>query len=252
MNSVYLDNEMPVNTNRHYMGQFVKGVYNICITSNKFKENASAFQKDIVDNTPIPATIIYFDCIDSELLQYHCFNANTKAIYHFISKEKEAEFSKKYESIDELITFQNYKFDEDQVSHLKYRCEDIFHSIHKSDIKKAKIKKINQELLYSKNMQDYFKSHPEEKSKVITAIEQNSIKGFKPSATYLPSYLIHKEDGAEGINNQFTNAIKKNYSNIKNKNIEKKSSNDRKKKGTMEKYLESLEKNDGSAETFKF
>ena len=251
MNSVYLDNEMPVNTNKHYMSQFLKGVYNICICSNKFKENAPQFAHEIVDNTPIPATLIYFDCIDAELLQSHAFNSNSKAIYHFISKENEKDFSTKYESIDEGITFQPHVFDEDQVSHLKYRCEDIYHSIHKSDIKKAKVKKINQELLYSKNMQDYFKSHPEEKIKVIKSIEVNSIKGFKPSATYLPSYLIHKEEGAD-LSNPFTKAIKKNYSDVKNNQVERKSNNERKKKGTMEKYFESLERTDGTAENFKF
>ncbi len=77
---------------------------------------------------------------------------------------------------------------------MKYRCEDIYYSIKKSDIKKAKTKKINQELLQSKNMQEYFKSHPEEKRSIIKSISENSIKSFKPSAGYIPSYLIHDEN----------------------------------------------------------
>ncbi len=250
MNSVFLDNEMPVNTNKHYFNQFLKGVFNICICSNTFKDNSPQFAREIIDNTPIPATILYFELIDTELLQYHCFSPNTKAIYHFISKETKPKFSENYESIDERIEFSEFKFDEDQVSHLKYRCEDIYHSIHKSDIKKAKIKKINQELLYSKNMQDYFKSHPDEKSKIVKSIEQNSIgKGIKPSASYLPNYLVHQENNNE--NNVFAQAIEKKYSNKKNKVIST-NKNEKRKKGTMDKYLESLEKEDGTVEEIKF
>jgi hypothetical protein len=248
MNSVFLDNEMPVNTNKHYNNQFHKGVYNICICSTTFKENSPQFSKELLDDSPIPATIIYFDVIDTDLLQYHCFNPNTKAIYHFIAKENKTKFTENYESIDERIEFQEFKFDEDQVSHLRYRCEDIYHSIHKSDIKKAKIKKINQELLYSKNMQEFFKQNPDEKSKIIQSIEKSSIgKGIKPSATYLPNYIVHQKNSTE--NNEFAQAIYKNYSNKKPKFN---SSNDRRKKGTMEKYLESLERNDGTSENFKF
>lgn len=245
MSSVFLDNEMPVNTNRHYCKQFLKGVYNICITSNKFQDDSPNFAKDILENTPIPVTIIYFDTIDKNILDYHCFHQNTKAIYHFISKEKKTDFTQEYEDIDQRITFLEYTFDEDQVSHLRYRCEDIYHSINKSDIKKAKIKKLNQELLHSKNMQNYFKSHPEERKNVIKSIEKNSIKSFKPSASYLPSYLIHEENN--NSNNAIANAIKQNYGQQRVNKHQR-----RKLKGKMDRYLESLEKNDGSAENIKF
>ncbi len=89
-------------------------------------------------------------------------------------------------------------------------------------------------------MQDYFKQHPEERKNVIKAIDQNSIKSIKPSASYLPSYLIHHE--IEG-NNVIANAIKQNYKNKPQR---------RKNKGKMEKYLESLDKNDGSENLIKF
>lgn len=88
MNSVFLDNEMPVNTNRHYASQFQKGVYTIAITCNQFKENSPNFAKEILEETSIPATIIYFNTIDTDDLEFQCFHANTRAIYHFISKEK--------------------------------------------------------------------------------------------------------------------------------------------------------------------
>lgn len=128
------------------------------------------------------------------------------------------------------------------MAHLRYRCEDVYHSIRKSDIKKAKIKKINQELLQSKNMQDYFKSHPEEKNKIIKSIQDNSVKSIRPSASFIPSYLIHETNA----NNAIAQAIKKNYG------PEKTYRNRRKGKGKMEKYLESLEKNDGTADLIKF
>jgi len=141
INSVFLDNEMPVNSNRHFMKQFLKGVHTVCITSNKFKENSPNFARDVLNNIPIPATIIYFDAIDSELLEYHCYSSNVKAIYHFITKEHKDNFTKDYNDIDIGIKFDDFKFDEDQVCHLRYRCEDIFHGVSKNDIKKAKIKK---------------------------------------------------------------------------------------------------------------
>ena len=78
---------MPESTNHHYCAQFVKGNYPICITSNTFKQDSANYAIEAVNKTPIPATIIYFDCIDKDLLEKHCFNVNTKAIYHFISND---------------------------------------------------------------------------------------------------------------------------------------------------------------------
>jgi hypothetical protein len=127
--------------------------------------------------------------------------------------------------------------------HLRYRCEDTFHSIRESDIKKLKAKKINQELLHSKNMQEYFQSHPDDKVKVIKAIEENSIQCIKPSASFLPNYLIHDDLK----NNQIAQAIKTNYGTQRLSKYKR-----RKGKGTMEKYLDGLEKNDGSHEIVKF
>jgi hypothetical protein len=150
-------------------------------------------------------------------------------------------FTKEYTFLDENIGFEDYKFDQDQVSHLRYRCEDIFFSIKKSDISKAKTKKINQELLNSKNMQDYFKSHPREKEQVIKAINDNSIKRVKPSASYLPSYLIHDQK-----HNEISQAISMNYG-------DKSAGYGKRRKGKkMETYLEALEKADGTAESIKF
>jgi hypothetical protein len=134
--------------------------------------------------------------------------------------------------------FNEYKFDSDQVSHLRYRCEDVFYSINKTDIKKAKTKRINQELLNSKQMEDYFKTHPEEKKQVVKAINENSIKRIKPSASFLPSYLIHDDKS-----NAITEAISMKYG---------KGGSRHKKKGKMEEYFEALEKGDGTHDLIKF
>ena len=91
-------------------------------------------------------------------------------------------------------------------------------------------------------MQEYFKSHPEERKNVVKSIEENSIKSIKPSASFLPSYLIHHDND----NNIIADAIKNNYKNVKNKPQK------RKNKGKMERYLENLEKNDGSENLIKF
>jgi hypothetical protein len=123
---------------------------------------------------------------------------------------------------------------------LRYRCEDIYFSIKKSDIGKAKTKKINQELLNSKNMQDYFKTHPKEKDQVIKAINDNSIRRVKPSASYLPSYLIHDQK-----HNDISQAISMNYGNEAEGRGHKKGKK-------MDAYLEALEKNDGTAELVNF
>lgn len=120
--------------------------------------------------------------------------------------------------------------------HLRYRCDDIYHHIGKSDIKKAKLKRVNQELLHSKNMKQYFDSNPNEKNAVISAIQENSIRRFKPSATYLPSYLIHKETQE----NVIKNVIDATY----NDNGNSLSGRKRRKPGKMEKYLEALDNNE--------
>ena len=79
------------------------------------------------------------------------------------------------------------------MTHLRYRCEDIFHTITKNDIKKAKTKKLSQELLYSRKMENYFKANPEEKNLVIKTIQDCNINVNRPSVTYLPNYIIHDE-----------------------------------------------------------
>jgi hypothetical protein len=130
--------------------------------------------------------------------------------------------------------FNEFKFDQDQVSHLRYRCEDIYYSINKTDLKKAKTKRINQELLNSKQMEEYLKTHPEEKKQIVKAINDNSIKRIKPSASFLPSYLVHDEKS-----NAISEAISMKYGKggvIRNK-----------KKGKMEEYFEALEKEDSAA-----
>jgi len=88
MSAIFLDSEMPVNTNKHFCAQFLKGSYTICITSSKFEENSPNFAEEILENTPIPATIIYFDTISKSNLEFHCYHSNTKAIYHFIAANK--------------------------------------------------------------------------------------------------------------------------------------------------------------------
>lgn len=149
-------------------------------------------------------------------------------------------FSYGYDDVDEGIKFLPFNYNIEQVSHLRYRCEDIYNGIKKSDIQKAKVKKINQELLQSSKMKSYFENNPQEKQIVLNTIANNSIKNFKPSASYLPSYLIHEESNF----NPFANAINKQY---KEKNITR-----RNKKGKMEQYLEALDKNDGSANMINF
>ena len=85
------------------------------------------------------------------------------------------------------------------MTHLRYRCEDILHTITKNDIKKAKTKKLSQELLYSKKMESYFKSNPEEKNLVIKTIQDCNINTNRPSITYLPNYMIHEESNKNNI-----------------------------------------------------
>lgn len=140
-----------------------------------------------------------------------------------------------------MINFDDFKYDEDQVAHLRYRCEGSYHGIKKSDIEKSKLKKINQELLQSKKMEAYFKSHPEERKMVLKAISDNSIKSYKPSTSYLPSYLVHDDTKK----NMFADAINKEYG-------EQKSFRNRRNKGKMEQYLEGLDKGDGTEAQIKF
>ena len=54
-------------------------------------------------------------------------------------------------------------------------------------------------------MQKFFKDNPKERENIIRNIEENTIKNFSPSVTFLPSYLIHSE------NNVIADAIKKEY-----------------------------------------
>ena len=238
-NTIYLDKEMPINTNNHFYSQYLKNNYQICIINTEYSEKSKNFAKEILDNTKIPITIIYFDSFSQSLLEYHSFHPNTRSIYHFISNKDN--FLDAYENLDENINFNEFEFDKEQMEHLRYRSEDMLNGIRKSDIKKEKMRKINIELLHSKKMQKFFNDNPKERENIIRNIDENTIKNFSPSVTFLPSYLIHSE------NNVIADAIKKEYKDTKrNKNKR------RKKKKKMEQYFEALDKGDGSQNLIKF
>ena len=238
-NTIYLDKEMPINTNNHFYSQYLKNTYQICIINTEYSEKSKNFAKEILDNTKIPITIIYFDSFSQSLLEYHSFHPNTRSIYHFISNKDN--FLDAYENLDENINFNEFEFDKEQMEHLRYRSEDMLNGIRKSDIKKEKMRKINIELLHSKKMQKFFNDNPKERENIIRNIDENTIKNFSPSVTFLPSYLIHSE------NNVIADAIKKEYKDTKrNKNKR------RKKQKKMEQYFEALDKGDGSQNLIKF
>ena len=238
-NTIYLDKEMPINTNNHFYSQYLKNTYQICIINTEYSEKSKNFAKEILDNTKIPITIIYFDSFSQSLLEYHSFHPNTRSIYHFISNKDN--FLDAYENLDENINFNEFEFDKEQMEHLRYRSEDMLNGIRKSDIKKEKMRKINIELLHSKKMQKFFNDNPKERENIIRNIDENTIKNFSPSVTFLPSYLIHSE------NNAIAEAIKKEYKDTKrNKNKR------RKKQKKMEQYFEALDKGDGSQNLIKF
>ena len=237
-NSIYLDKEMPLNTNNHFCTQFLKNNFNICIINTEYSAKSKNFAKVILDETQIPITIIYFDCFSKSLLEFHSFHQNTREIFHFISNKDN--FLENYENLNENINFKEFEFDIQQMEHLRYRCEDMFNGIKKSDIKKEKMRKLNIELLHSKQMKKFFEDNPKEKENVIKTIEENTIKNFAPSVSFLPSYLIHSQ------NNIIADAIKKKFAN-KGRNNRR-----RIKKKTMEKYFEALDKGDGSQDLVKF
>ena len=238
-NTIYLDKEMPINTNNHFYSQYLKNTYQICIINPEYSEKSKNFAKEILSNTKIPITIIYFDCFSQSLLEYHSFHPNTRSIYHFISNKDN--FLDAYENLDENINFNEFEFDREQMEHLRYRAEDMLNGIKKSDIKREKMRKINVELLHSKKMQKFFKDNPKERENIIRNIDENTIKNFSPSVNFLPSYLIHSE------NNAIADAIKKEYKDTKrNKNKR------RKKQKKMEQYFEALDKGDGSQNLIKF
>ena len=237
--TIYLDKEMPLNTNNHFYAQYLKNTYQICIINLEYSEKSKNFAKEILNNTKVPITIIYFDCFSQPLLEYHSYHPNTRSIYHFISNKDN--FLDAYENLDENINFNEFVFDREQMEHLRYRAEDMLNGIRKSDIKKEKMRKINIELLHSKKMQKFFKDNPKERENIIRNIEENTIKNFSPSVSFLPSYLIHSE------NNVIADAIKKEYKDTKrNKNKR------RKKQKKMEQYFEALDKGDGSQNLIQF
>lgn len=88
MNSIMLDKELPMNTNKHYAKSFTRGNFNISICMNKFNESSPDFARELVNDVPVPTTIIFFELFDNELLEYYCFHPNVRSIHHFLSKLK--------------------------------------------------------------------------------------------------------------------------------------------------------------------
>ena len=245
LSSIFLDNEMPLNTNEHFYNQFVKGNnYNICIINDKYNEKSKLFYKEILNNISLPITVIFFDCCNKELLEDISFHINTSSIYHFMHNKEE--FLDAYENLNEAITFEEFDFDKEQMCHLRYRCEDIYIGISKNDIKREKIRKINVELLHSKQMAEFFRQNPNEKMNVVKNIEENTLVNNRQSCTYLPSYLIHKES------NVIADAIKEQYKNKKKHMQNNKNTKKYCKKKKMEQYFEALDKGDGSQDLIKF
>lgn len=230
--SVFLDPEMPVNTNKHNSQQFLKGNFKICIINDKYNKNSPDYPRELADECPISPVIIYYETINLELLKYHHqYHSNIKTIYHFMTNDSKQKFYQEYNDLPKELIFIDYKYDQEQVDHLNYRCEDIYNSISKNDIKKAKMKRINIELIKSKNMEKYFNENPEEKQLVLKSIQENQVNVTRPSVSYLPEYLIHDDNR----NNVIEQAIKVNYG--KEGEKEKK----KRKKRKMEKYLANLE-----------
>ena len=104
-------------------------------------------------------------------------------ISSFLKSIFDSDISKEYIELDEKITFSEFKFDLQQMENFRYRCEDIYYGIKRSDIKKEKIRKINIELLHSKQMENFFKENPQEKRNVIKTIEENTVRNIRPSHT---------------------------------------------------------------------
>lgn len=210
INSIYLDPENPVNTNVHFAAQYIKGSFPVIILHTSYtqkKKNSPNFTLEIIEEMLIKPTIIFFNFTDPWLIEDYSSMVNIKSVYHFISTNIKNEFKKDYDKICKDIKFVEYEFDEEQFKHLKYRCEDILNQIKKSDIKKTKLKKICQELLHSKKMKNYFNENPNEKSQIIKTINENSIKRYKPSVGFLPSYLIHDNNK----DNVIKSAIEESY-----------------------------------------
>ena len=171
------------------------------------KSKSPQFALEVVDECLIQPAIIFFNVTNPYLLEDHSCKERVKGVYHFLDNSFREVFTEDYATVCRDIKFINYSYDEEQFKHLKYRCEDIFHQIRKSDIKKTKLKKINQELLHSKAMKSYFDSNPDEKDRVIKTINENSIKKYRPSVGFLPSYLVHEEQK----NNVVQSAIEESY-----------------------------------------
>ena len=202
INSVYLDQCNPLSTNLHFFNAFLKGHYKVLILDpisfNKNK-NKSKKKKKIdysifsAISQVINSTVIFFDYIDPYSIEEVSCDSRVKEIFHFINVPNQEVLKENYSLISDDISFEPFKYNDEQLKHLRYRCEDIYHQITKNDIKKTKFKKINQELLHSRKLKTYFEQNKEEKEKVIENINKNSIKKYKPGVEYLPSYLVHQE-----------------------------------------------------------
>lgn len=207
---MYLDPENPVNTNIHFAAQFIKGSFPVLIVHNQYNQKSAVspqFAVEVIEECPVQTSIIFFDLTDPFLIEEHSCKEKVKAVYHFIDTKSKEQFTIDYSSICKEIKFIEYEYDSEQFQHLRYRCEDILFQVKPSDIKKTKLKKINQELLHSKAMKKYFDANPKEKQQVIDTINANSIHNYRPSVGFLPSYLVHESNK----NNVVQFAIEESY-----------------------------------------
>ena len=97
---------MPINTNNHFVNNFIKGNFKIRIWNKIFNSLSTNFVDNIIETSPIPVSVIYFDFLYAKLRNDHCFRMNIKSIHHFISfEDNKSKFFIEYNSLNEQISF---------------------------------------------------------------------------------------------------------------------------------------------------
>ncbi|PVU94085.1 hypothetical protein BB561_002803 [Smittium simulii] len=129
----------------------------------------------------------------------------TKSESNVISEKNNFE-KVKADQISKGCSIEPYEFDMNQISGLRYRCEDALRAVTKASIKEAKLKEIKREILNS----ELLKTHFEDKVTDLNYLRHDKTlhpTKIQPHLKNIPSYLLPQITSVSGDNTINTSIV---------------------------------------------
>merc|ERR1712226_287099 len=220
--SIVLNAEMPHKSRLHALAQFNKGTYDIMIASdesdlsggnkadNKNDKNTESKTKkkeqqkkrkqlkefsvargvDFNDvsnvlNFDLPATVEQYVHRVGRTARGEC---STGIALSLIQSKHDHELVGLVKEKCEILA-QEFAFNLEKISGLRYRCGDALRAITKSAVRDARVKELKNELINSKQLKEYFEDNPRDLQMLR---HDSSLTKIRARLVNIPDYLVPK------------------------------------------------------------